>query len=274
MLDSLRTDGTITDWLVHSEVAKDANLLKELPRNNPEEGWCIILKVLHQPESEIHLSALSDCLKSLFILHGEEFIERIEAQAVKDSRFKACLAKIHLHPGTHIPQQLWDRLTNAAGTPVEHVASSMERALEQIPDLTEALYATPILSEPKDIVYFLFTDSDLERIAHNWIKHQDTFWAWEKINYIVRDEFIEYAYNAVKILYEKSSTDVHLSSIGTGPLEALLEKNGAFIIDRIEKLASTDRRFRICLSYVWPTKIAVDLWKRIVKARGNEPQRG
>jgi hypothetical protein len=274
MLDTLRTDGTITDWLVHSEVAKDANLLNELPHNNPEEGWSIILKVLHLPESQMHLPALSDCLKSLFIHHGEEFIERIEAQAVNDSRFKACLAQIHLHPGTHVPSQLWERLTNAAGIPAERVASSLERALVQIPDLSEALYASPILSEPKDIVYFLFTDSDLERIAHNWIKHQETFWALKKINHIISDEFIEYAYNVVKILYEKSSSDVHLSSIGAGPLTDLLEKNGAFIIDRVEKLASTDRRFRICLSYVWPTKIEVDLWKRIAKARDGEPQRG
>ena len=273
MLDSLQTDGTITAWLVHSEAAKDANLLEELPHNNPEEGWCIILKVLHQPESEMHLSALSDYLKNLFIYHGEEFIERIEGQAVKDSRFKACVAKIRLHPGIHIPQQLWERLTNAAGTPVERMAPSLERALEQIPDLSEALYATPILSDPKDIVSFFFTDNDRERIADHWIKHKQTFWAWEKVNHIISDEFIEYAYNVLKILYENSSSDVHLSSIGAGPLEALLEKNGAFIIDRIEKLASTDRRFRVCLSYVWPTRIAVDIWKRIVKARGDEHQR-
>ncbi len=143
--------------------------------------------------------------------------------------------------------------------------------LEQISDLTEVLYATPIPLGSKDAASF--TESDMDRIAHNWLRHQETLWAWEKINQIISDEFIEYAFNVVKILYEKSSSDVHLSAIGTGPLESLIKKNGEYIINQIEELASTDKRFRICLSYVWPTNISVDLWKRIVKARENEPQR-
>jgi hypothetical protein len=272
MLDSLRLNGIITAWFTLSEATKDANRLQELPHHNPEAGWCTILKVLNQPESEMYLPALSDCLKSLILYHGWEFIELIEAQAALDTRFKACLAKIHSYPGTRIPKQLYERLTNAAGITLKPVTPSTERILEQIPDLSEALYATPMTSEPKDISSF--TDCDLERIAHNWIKYQETFWVREKINHIITNEFIEYAFNVVKILYEKSLSDVHLSSIGAGPLEDLLEKNGAFIIDRIEQLASTDQRFRYCLSYVWPTHIPVDVWKRILKARGNEPQRG
>jgi hypothetical protein len=270
MIDSLRKDGTITAWLIHCEAAKDANLLKDLPLNNPEEAWCTIFKVLHQPESEMHLSVLSDCLKSLIIYHGEEFIDCIEAQAIQNSRFKTCLAKIHSYPETRIPQQLWERLRNATGTPVERIALR-ERVLEQIPDLSEALYATPIPPESNEIISF--TDSDMDRIAHHWLKHSQTLWAWEKVNRIISDEFIEYAYNVVKILFEKSSSDIHLCAIGSGPLEELLKKNGEFIIDRIEELASTDRRFRICLSYVWPTNLSVNIWKRIVKARNNEPQR-
>jgi hypothetical protein len=271
MLDSLRTDGTITAWLIHCETAKDANLLEDLPRNNPEEAWCTIFKVLHQPKSEMHLSALSDCLKSLILYHAEEFIDCIEAHTEQDPHFKACLAQIHSYPETRITKQIWERLRNASGIPVERVAPYMEGVLEQIPDLSDTLYATPIPLDSKDIAFFI--DSDMERIARNWIKHQETLWAWEKINRIIDEEFIEYAFNVVEILYEKSSSDVHLSSIGTGPLEKLLKKNGAYIIDRIEKLASKDRRFRICLSFVWPTNIPVNIWKRIVKARDNEPQR-
>jgi len=271
MLDSLRKDGTITSWLIHSEAEKDANLFKELPLDNPEETWCIIFKILHRPESEIYLTALSDCLKNLIIYHGEEFIDCIEAQSEQNARFKACMKRIHSYPETRIDRPLWERLRNAAGIPMERVAPSSGKVLEQISDLTEVLYATPIPLGSKDAA--TFTENDMDRIALNWLKYQETSWAWEKINQIIRDEFIEYAFNVVKLLYEKSSSDVHLSSIGTGPLESLLIKNGEFIMDRIEELASTDKRFRICLSYVWPTNIAVDLWKRILKARANEPQR-
>lgn len=272
MLDSLQKDGTITAWLIHCETIKDANLLKDLPRDNPEETWCIIFKILQLPESEMHFSALSDCLKSLIICHGEEFIDCIEAHAEQNSRFKACMSKIHSYPETNIPKQLWERLRNITGIPKERMALSTERAMEQIPDLSEALYATPIPLGLKDALFF--TETDMDRIAHNWLRYQETLWAWEKINRIIREEFIEYALNVVKLLYKRSSMDIHLSSIATGPLEHLLKKNGAFIIDRIEELAATDQRFRICLSYIWPTNIAVDLWKRIVKARDNEPQRG
>lgn len=271
MLDSLRKDGTITSWLIHCEAAKDVHLFSDLPLNNPEETWCIIFKVLQRPESEMHLTALSDCLKSLIIYHGEEFIDCIEAQAAQNSHFKVCLARIHSYPETRIPKQLLERLRNVTGFPVKHAAPPSEGAMEQIPDLSEALYATPIPLGSKDAASF--TESDMDRIAHNWLRYQETLWAWEKINSIIKDEFIEYAYNVVCSLYEKSSSDVHLSSIGTGPLESLLKKNGMFIMDRIEELASNDKRFRVCLSYIWPTNISVDLWKRIVKARANEPQR-
>ena len=105
MLDSFRTDGTITSWLANSEVTKDANVLKELPRHNPVAAWCIIVKVLHQPESEKHLAALSDCLKSLIIHHADEFIDLIETQAALDSQFKACLAEIQSYSGSRIPKK-------------------------------------------------------------------------------------------------------------------------------------------------------------------------
>lgn len=271
MLDSLRKDGTITSWLVHTETAKDANLLGDLPLNNPEETWCIIFKVLHQPESEIHLTALSNCLKNLIIYHGAEFIDCIEAQVEQNFRFKSCMTRIHSYPETRIPNHLWDRLKNITGIPVERVAQSTDKPLEIIPDLYDALYATPIPLAPKDA--FSFTENDMDRIAQNWLKYQETLWAREKISQIVNEEFIEYAFNVVKILFEKSTTDVHLSSIGSGPLENLLKKNGAFIIDRVEELASRNKRFRICLSYVWPNNIPADIWKRIVKARDSEPQR-
>ena len=182
------------------------------------------------------------------------------------------MAEIQSYSGSRIPKKLWERLTNATGTPTELVEPYMEKVLEQIPDLSDALYATPIPSERWDI--FSFTNDDVERIARNWIKYRETFWAREKIHNVINDEFIEYAFNVFKMLYEGASSDVHLRSLGAGPLEDLLKRNGAHIIDRIEELASTDRRFRICLSYVWPTNIAVDIWKRILKARGNEPQRG
>ncbi len=269
MLDTLRLDGIITAWLIHSEVTKDAMILHDLPRHSPEAGWCAILKVLNQPESEKYLPALSECLKNFILYHGAEFIELIEAQAALDSRFKLLLAKVHTHTGTNISIQLLERLTNAAGTTVKH---GTPKTLEQVPNLSEALYATPITSEPKDIS--TFTESELEHIVHHWMQYQETLWAQEKITYIIKEEFIEYAYNVVNVLYAKSSSNIHLASIGAGPLEDLLKKNGEFIIDRIEQLASMDQRFRFCLSYVWPTNIAVDVWKRIIKARGNEPQRG
>ncbi|MBN1397218.1 MAG: hypothetical protein JXA06_04215 [Bacteroidetes bacterium] len=271
MLDTLRKDGTITSWLTHCEASDDARLLSELPLNNPEETWCIIFKILQRPESETHLTALSDCLKKLIIYHSEEFIDCVEAQAMQNSRFKACLSRIHSYPETRISVKMLERLRNATGFPIELVAASPESLPEHAPDLSGALYATPIPLGTIDAGSF--TENDMDRIARSWLKYQETLWAWEKVNNIVKEEFIEYAYNVVKSLYEKSSSDIHLSSIGAGPLESLLKKNGIFIMDRIEQLASTDKRFRICLSYIWPTNISIDLWKRILRARADEPQR-
>ena len=49
--------------------------------------------------------------------------------------------------------------------------------------------------------------------------------------------------------------------------------HGDAIIERVEECAAADQRFRYCLSNVWPV-LPEPIWERVVRARGDEPQRG
>jgi hypothetical protein len=54
-----------------------------------------------------------------------------------------------------------------------------------------------------------------------------------------------------------------IASIGAGPLEDLLNRNGADYIDRIVERARQNRRFRVAASCVWPSRIDPAIWQRL-----------
>jgi hypothetical protein len=54
-----------------------------------------------------------------------------------------------------------------------------------------------------------------------------------------------------------------IASIGAGPLEDLLNRNGADYIDRIVERARQNRRFRVAASCVWPSSVDPAIWQRL-----------
>jgi len=64
-----------------------------------------------------------------------------------------------------------------------------------------------------------------------------------------------------------------LAVVGSGPLQEVLVAHGAHVIDRVEKYAGQDPRFRRALWSVGPSDISESVWTRVVSARGDEPGR-
>lgn len=115
-------------------------------------------------------------------------------------------------------------------------------------------------------------EESLRAQARAWLTYNQNFWAHEEFKVLV-DEGPEAAWPMVAALIERAPID-RLAAIGAGILEDMLRKYGSEIIERVEEWANTDQQFRYCLSHVWPDDISGSIWERVVKARGEEPQRG
>ena len=61
-----------------------------------------------------------------------------------------------------------------------------------------------------------------------------------------------------------------LAGVGAGPLEDLLTGYGMKFIERIEKYASTDAKFRFALAGVWKSSMSELLWQRVSHALGDQ----
>jgi len=257
-----------TTWHVNQTVGGSAQLLERLPRYAPELGWQAVLQVVHQLETDKHLPDLARCLKTLIVEHGARFIERIEDEASRNPRFKACLAHVRSDPAARIPVELWDRLSRAAGTRIGPVSPGLEGLFETMPDLGTVLNWDPRPLDPANPPSL--TQRDLDRLAEDWITYTDTFWACDDVISIVHDEAPDRAYDVIYRLFQRAPTDEALAAVAAGPLESLLSDHGESIIERIEGAAAADPRFRLCLAGVWRTDGMSDaLWARIVRARGS-----
>src|SRR5262245_6605108 len=60
------------------------------------------------------------------------------------------------------------------------------------------------------------------------------------------------------------------SCLGAGPLEDLLSGYGEKFIERIERQAAADTKFRLSLAGVWQSGMSDELWRRVTNALGDQ----
>jgi hypothetical protein len=119
------------------------------------------------------------------------------------------------------------------------------------------------------------------QLAQGWIdryesieRHGDqspeataTYQAFEQFEDAVgRDP--ELAWSAILHVIEQSESDFVLENLAAGPLETLIGRHSPLFIDRIERRAAVDERFRWLLGGVWQGLIPADIWERIKAAQG------
>ena len=76
------------------------------------------------------------------------------------------------------------------------------------------------------------------------------FWAWQRVEDIVCGPVAEEAWELVVTLI-RTAPDERLEYIGAGPVEDLVNRHGAALIDSIEGEAKRDPRFREALASIW-----------------------
>lgn len=91
-------------------------------------------------------------------------------------------------------------------------------------------------------------------------------WAWEEFERLV-NELPCKAWRAVLAVTERTDDVFTLGMLAAGPLEDLLELHGPAVVERIEREAQTNAKFRRVLQGVWRSSTP-DVWARIEVARG------
>jgi hypothetical protein len=73
-----------------------AEVAIEMVRDDPESLWPIILRMVAEAPDEHHLETIGAApLENLLWFHGPEFVDRIEAAARADSRFRKALGYVN-----------------------------------------------------------------------------------------------------------------------------------------------------------------------------------
>lgn len=98
------------------------------------------------------------------------------------------------------------------------------------------------------------------------------FWAEEHLSKMVEED-PEKAWQEVLKIYASTTEPEILACLAAGPLEDLLVKHGAMLIDRIEVVAKEDRVFGELLCGVWRNAIDDSVWQRLVRAIPPNPRK-
>jgi hypothetical protein len=81
------------------------------------------------------------------------------------------------------------------------------------------------------------------------------------------------AFEVLVIALRRATSIEEVSILAAGTLEQIIVDHGPSMIDRIEALAKTSRRFRFALSGVWPQgRKETDVWQRVLAAASAGPQ--
>ena len=263
------TEAVVRDWLRQADAAENAHAVQRYARHAPELGWRCILAVLELPDGFARRTDLAHELAVLVACHGARFIDRIRAEAAASAPFRACLAEVRSEPPFTVPESLWAALSAARGKPFGEMAPHMARLYEEIPAMAEVLAFDPHPVAPEAVPDL--DQAAIRAIAADWLSYQECSWAWDEVERLRDDP--DALWPVLLGIVERGS-DRALGLLGAGTLEDLVREHGAEVIDRIEARAAVDPRFRFCLSHVWRGDTPDEIWRRVIAARGENPQRG
>ena len=94
------------------------------------------------------------------------------------------------------------------------------------------------------------------------------WWAVEKAMYAAGNTNGDELFDFILSVLEKDPPDAVVAVLAAGPLEELISCSGGDYIDRIEREAARNSKFRHLLGGVWKASTADPVWSRIEAVRG------
>jgi hypothetical protein len=227
--------------------ASDVHELGRLMPEDPLTAAELVLEIIERgPAHGFTCYDTYAPLATLLARNGSEVVDVIEAAAEKSLLVWRCLWWMSRDRSTsldagRISADVFDRL--------EAVRA------EGIHDNTDDPPGSPKTLPP-----------EYERVVEAWFAYERTFWAFERVNDLVSND-PDPAWRLIERLVAQAPDDDVLGAIAAGPLEDFISDHGIHFIDRIERWAARDERFRQCLAGVWQSQTPDEIWARIEAAR-------
>lgn len=115
-------------------------------------------------------------------------------------------------------------------------------------------------------------EAELIALAESWIAFQkapenseeydNLFWVFDREYELMNQEPEEIWRLILKILSINNSNEIQ-ETLSAGPLEDLLAKHGAAMIDRVEREAKSNPLFAKLLGGVWQNSMTDEVWARV-----------
>ncbi len=101
----------VADWLQQSQVTDGDATMYDVVHDEPEIAWPAILQILERELTEDQTAVLAaGALEDLLAVHGAQFIERVEYEALRNPRFNHLLGGVWRN---EMSQEIWDRVQKA-----------------------------------------------------------------------------------------------------------------------------------------------------------------
>ena len=215
-----------------------------LPSDQPDRALDLALEVLATEHDKPTVMLLNDKLMlSLMFTHGAEMIDRVEAAAGDNAKLRWLLGGIQFGTGKSFERRIDD---------------IADRAAWEIDDAARHRPQQPLDCEAMSV----------PQLAHAWIEQysksdrdrDDNFFTLMDFERDLREEDPDRAIDLIVEILRIESNPVLLSMLAAGSLEDVISMR---TIDRIEREAGADTRFRDLLGGVWYFRAGDELKARL-----------
>jgi hypothetical protein len=221
-----------------------------LPCDQPDRALDLVLEVLATEQDKPTVMLLNDKLMlSLMFARGPEVIDRVEAAARDNTKLRWLLGGVQFGTGKPFERRIDDIADRAAW---ERDDAARHRPLHPLdcrsmsmPDLARAWVEQ-------------YSKSDRDR--------DDNFFVLTDFERDLREEDPDRAIDLIVEILKIEANPVLLSMLAAGPLEDVISLR---TIDRIEREATADKRFRDLLGGVWYFRAPDELKERLDALIGN-----
>lgn len=203
-----------------------------LPHNRPDRALDLALEVLRSESDKLTVMQLNDkFMPSLIYANGDAVMDRIEREAKHNAKLRWLLGGVNFGPDEPFTQRIarisdaeaWEEDDIARRTPVH----PLECETMSVPELARAWVEQ-------------YSKSDRDR--------DDNFFTMMDYERELREEDPDKAIDLIVEILKIETNPVLLSLLAAGPLEDVISME---TIDRIEREAARDKRFRDLLGGVW-----------------------
>ncbi|MGY8632537.1 hypothetical protein RAD15_08570 [Bradyrhizobium sp. 14AA] len=205
---------------------------EHLPHRKPQSALDLLLEVLRTEVDKPTVMQLNDkFLPALLHAHGTEVIERIEHEAAHNDRLRWLLGGVHVGPDDPLMPRIAD-IADSEAWQADHLAQRTPR-------------------EPLDCA-----NMSVAKLARAWVEQysrserdqDDNLFAIMDFERDLREDDPDGIIDLILEILKIESNPVLLSLLAAGPLEDVI---GIATIDRIEREARINERFRDLLGGVW-----------------------